>query len=269
MADAPMAEGGGILAGLAGRPILVTNDDGVNAHGIGILERIARSLSDDVWVVAPETEQSAASHSLTINRPLRTRELGPKRFTVDGTPTDCVLLGISRVMREHGRPALVLSGINHGSNLGEDVTYSGTIAAAMEATLLGVQAIAVSQHYEHGTPIDWSASEVWAERAIRGCLMTDWPADVLMNVNIPARLPDAVTGIHVVRHGKRKLGDQLVERLDPRGRPYVWIGTLRGPAERADDTDIHVVLSGGVSVTPLDMNMTHRGMVDRLAGIFM
>lgn len=237
--------------------ILVTNDDGIHADGIQVLERIARSLSDDVWVVAPEAEQSAASHSLTIHRPLRLRQYAEKRYSVDGTPTDCVLLAVNKIMAE-GKPTLVLSGVNQGSNIGEDVTYSGTIAAAMEATLLGVPAIALSQHYERADgPPNWASAERWGPEVVRKAVTVAWPRNVLLNVNFPACDPAAVTGIQVVRHGKRKIGDELVERTDPRGRPYVWIGTLRGEADVSPDTDIHVVLSGGIPVTPLFLDLTH------------
>lgn len=236
--------------------ILVTNDDGIHANGLKVLEGIARALTDDVWVVAPEMEQSAASHSLTINRPLRMRQLGEKRFTVDGTPTDCVLLAVNRLMQDT-RPTLVLSGVNQGSNIGEDVTYSGTIAAAMEATLLNVPAIALSQHYDRGEVIDWSAAEAHGADVIRKAVSVAWPKNVLLNVNFPARPAAEVTGVQVVRHGKRKIGDDLVERIDPRGKPYIWIGTLRGEADVSPDTDIHVVFSGGISVTPIFLDLTH------------
>ena len=247
--------------------ILVTNDDGINAQGLKVLETIARSLSDDVWVVAPEMEQSAASHSLTINRPLRLRKLDEKRYTVDGTPTDCVLLAVNHVMKD-ARPTLVLSGVNQGSNIGEDVTYSGTIAAAMEATLLGVPAIAMSQHYENGNPIDWDAAEAWSADVIRKAVAAAWPKNVLLNVNFPARKAAEVTGVQVVRHGKRKIGDELVERVDPRGKPYIWIGTLRGEADVAPDTDIHVVFSGGISVTPIYLDLTHTPTLQTLRQAF-
>jgi len=247
--------------------ILVTNDDGIHAQGLKVLERIAHALSDDVWVVAPEMEQSAASHSLTINRPLRLRKLDEKRFTVDGTPTDCVLLAVNHVMKD-ARPTLVLSGVNQGSNIGEDVTYSGTIAAAMEATLLGVPAIAMSQHYENGNPIDWSAAEAWGADVVRKAVTVAWPKNVLLNVNFPARKAEEVTGIQVVRHGKRKIGDELLERVDPRGKPYIWIGTLRGEADVAPDTDIHVVFSGGISVTPVFLDLTHTPTLQTLRQAF-
>ncbi|PWC32417.1 5'/3'-nucleotidase SurE [Azospirillum sp. TSO35-2] len=247
--------------------ILVTNDDGIHAQGLKVLESIARSLSDDVWVVAPEMEQSAASHSLTINRPLRLRKLDERRFTVDGTPTDCVLLAVNHVMKD-ARPTLVLSGVNQGSNIGEDVTYSGTIAAAMEATLLNVPAIAMSQHYETGQPIDWSAAEAYGAEVVRKAVTVAWPKNVLLNVNFPARPAAEVTGMRVVRHGKRKIGDELLERVDPRGKPYIWIGTLRGEADVADDTDIHVVFNGGISITPVFLDLTHTPTLQTLRQAF-
>ncbi|MFD1623220.1 5'/3'-nucleotidase SurE [Azospirillum griseum] len=247
--------------------ILVTNDDGIHAQGLKVLEGIARSLTEDVWVVAPEMEQSAASHSLTINRPLRLRKLDERRFTVDGTPTDCVLLAINHVMKD-ARPTLVLSGVNQGSNIGEDVTYSGTIAAAMEGTLLGVPSIALSQHYEPGHPIDWSAAIAHGADVVRKALTIAWPKNVLLNVNFPACPADAVTGVKVVRHGKRKIGDELVERVDPRGKPYIWIGTLRGEADVTEDTDIHTVFHGGISITPIDLDLTHTPTLHTLKQAF-
>lgn len=248
--------------------ILLSNDDGIHAQGLQVLETIARSLSDDVWVVAPEAEQSAASHSLTIHRPLRLKQVGEKRYTVDGTPTDCVLLAINHVMKGDDKPTLVLSGINQGSNIGEDVTYSGTIAAAMEATLLGVPAIALSAHFLSGEPIKWQTAERWGAEVIRKAVTVAWPKNVLLNVNFPAVEPDDVTGIQVVRHGKRKIGDELMERIDPRGRPYIWIGALRGEADIATDTDIHTVFQGGISVTPLFLDLTHNPTLATLKQAF-
>jgi 5'-nucleotidase len=247
--------------------ILLSNDDGIHAPGLEVLERIARSISDDVWVVAPETEQSGASHSLTIHRPLRLRQLGERRFVVDGTPTDCVLLAINHILKDR-RPDLVLSGVNHGSNMGEDVTYSGTIAAAMEATLLGVPAIALSQHLDPTRPADWPTAERWGPEVVAKAMSVAWPRNVLVNVNFPSVGPDDVNGIHVVRHGKRKIGDDLHERVDPRGRTYFWIGTLRGQEDVLPDTDIGVIMENGISVTPLDLDLTHRPTLDAMGGIF-
>ncbi|HYC04699.1 MAG TPA: 5'/3'-nucleotidase SurE [Azospirillaceae bacterium] len=254
-------------ADLRGKRILISNDDGIHATGLGVLERIARQLSDDVWVVAPEAEQSGASHSLTMHRPLRLKEVGEKRYTVDGTPTDCVLLAINHLMADH-RPDLVLSGVNHGNNLGEDVTYSGTIACAMEATLLGVRAIAMSQRVsDEGAP-HWDTAEAWGPQVVRKAMAVEWPRHVLVNVNFPHRPPDQVTGIEVVRHGNRKIGDQLDERIDPRGRRYFWIGPVRADSTVAPDTDVHVVREGGISVTPIYMDLTHYDTLAALRGAF-
>lgn len=247
--------------------ILCSNDDGIAAPGLAVLEAIARQLTDDVWVVAPETEQSATSHSLTIHRPLRLRQLGEKRFAVDGTPTDCVLLAVNHVMAD-ARPTLVLSGVNHGQNIGEDVTYSGTIACAMEATLLGVRAVALSQRIPPGGAVDWGNAQRYGADIISRVLGVDWPAHVLMNVNFPDVPPDRMTGIRVVRHGNRKIGDELDERIDPRGRRYYWIGAARGEQEMPADTDVHVVAKGGIAVTPLHLDLTHYGCLDRLAERF-
>jgi len=247
--------------------ILLSNDDGIHAPGLEVLEKIARTLSDDVWVVAPETEQSGASHSLTLHRPLRMREMGERRFAVDGTPTDCVLLAINHILKDR-KPDLVLSGVNHGSNLGEDVTYSGTIAAAMEATLLGIAAIAMSQHLDPAQPALWQTALHWGPEGVRKAVSVGWPRNVLMNVNFPSVEPGLAQGIHVVRHGQRKVGDDLIERTDPRGRSYFWIGTLRGEADTLPDTDIGVVMDKGIAITPLFLDLTHTPTLETLRTVF-
>lgn len=247
--------------------ILISNDDGINAPGIKVLEKVARSLSNDVWVVAPETEQSAAGHSLTIRRPLRVRKLSRRRFAVDGTPTDAVLLGINHVMKGK-RPDLVLSGVNRGGNLGEDVTYSGTVAAAMEATILGVPAIAFSQFYTPDHPMRWSTADHWAPLVIRKALAAGWGRNVLINVNFPDVPHAQVGGIEITRQGKRKIGDDLTERLDPRGEPYIWIGAQRSEQRSTPGTDIEAIFRGAVSVTPLCVDLTHRATMQALEGVF-
>ncbi|MGH6902631.1 MAG: 5'/3'-nucleotidase SurE [Geminicoccaceae bacterium] len=248
----------------AGRPrILVTNDDGINAPGLRILERVARELSSDVWVVAPETNQSGASHSLTMHRPLRIRKVARRRFAIDGTPTDCVLLALQTVIK-NGPVDLVLSGINHGANLGEDVTYSGTIAAAMEATLFNVPAIALSQSCRNGQPVKWTTAEQHAPGIISRLFQEDWQKDLLINVNFPDYAAGSVKGMQVTTQGKRKLGDELLERIDPRGEPYVWIGGLRVEEGYQNGTDLQAVAEGYISVTPIHMDMTHRASFERL-----
>lgn len=255
------------IADLSGARILVSNDDGVDAPGIKVLERVAKSLTRDVWVVAPTTEQSAVAHSLTVRQPLRIHRLSRRRFAVSGTPTDSVLLGIRHVMK--GKPPdLVLSGINRGGNLGEDVTYSGTVAAAMEGTLLGIPSIAFSQHLSGDHPVKWSTAEHWAGQIIRRITAVGWPRNVLINVNFPDVAHGHVSGVEVVRQGKRKLGDELAERVDPHGQPYYWIGGQRAEDRGHPGTDLEAVCRGMVAVTPLCVDFTSRDAMDKLTTAF-
>lgn len=250
---------------LAGSRIFLTNDDGIRAEGLEVLERIARAFTDDVWVVAPETEQSGASHSLSLHRPLRLRRLGERRFAVDGTPTDCVFLGLNRAVMDR-RPDLVLSGVNFGANVGEDVTYSGTIAAAMEATLLNVPAIALSQAV---TPDDrvayWDTAERWGIEAVKRCVGLTWPPHVMMNVNFPAVPAEAVSGLVAAPQALLHTGNDVEHRIDPRGRAYFWIGMVR-PHDRAVDPgcDIAALARGQVTITPLHLDLTHGATLHRL-----
>ncbi len=247
--------------------ILVTNDDGVHAPGLEVLTRIAKTLSEDVWVVAPEHEQSATSHSLTLRRPLRARKMGQNRYAVDGTPTDCVLVALHRLIRE--KPAdLVLSGVNHGANLGEDVTYSGTIAAAMEGALLGVRSIALSQMRDGDGVIHWSTAERYAPDIIRELVTLPWPADVLVNINFPPCLPDKVNGIRSCRQGRRDNAIQVVEGRDPAGREYLWLGDFVRDSGSGPDTDLGAIVDGAIAVTPLHLDLTHGAMLERFQGLF-
>src|SRR5437764_8541532 len=194
--------------------ILLTNDDGIHAPGLAVLEEIARTLSDDVWVVAPETDQSGVSHSLSLNDPLRLREIDERHFAVKGTPTDCVLMGVRHLMQE--APDLILSGVNRGQNVAEDVTYSGTIAAAMEGTILGVPSLAISQAYGPSAArrnVFWETAETHAPAIIRRILAEGIPKDVLVNVNFPDCRPTEVAGLAVTVQGKR---DSELLRLDER-----------------------------------------------------
>jgi 5'-nucleotidase len=255
MADPP----GGSLAAR----ILVSNDDGIDAPGLALLERIARELSSDVWVVAPEMEQSGAGHSLTTRRPLRLTEVATHHYIVDGTPTDCILLALKRLLR--GRlPTLVLSGINAGSNVAEDMTYSGTVAAAMEATLFGIPAIALSQEYRDRGLVPWATAEAFAAETIKKLIAQPWPKETLYNINFPATPPSLVRGFAVTHQGKRTLGDNLTEGLDPRGRHYYWIGPARPNGEAEPGTDLAALADNRVSITPVHLNLTNVPVVAAL-----
>jgi len=247
--------------------ILVSNDDGIDSHGIKVLENIARDLSDDVWVVAPEQEQSGASHSLTTRHPLRLREVARQRYMVDGTPTDCVLLALKRLLRERP-PDLVLSGINAGSNVGEDLTYSGTVAAAMEATLLGIPAMALSQEYRDRDAIPWEVGEAFAPEVIRRLVRLPWPDSTLFNINFPAVMPAQVGGFAVTSQGKRAIADNLTEGVDPRGRPYYWIGPVRDRGAAEPGTDVAALGDNLVSITPIYLNLTNVPVLAALRKVF-
>ncbi len=246
--------------------ILVTNDDGIHAPGLAVAETIARSLSDDVWVVAPETEQSGASHSLTLTLPLRMREIDKRRFAVTGTPTDCVMLGTAHIMKDHP-PNLVLSGVNRGSNVADDVTYSGTIAGAMEGCALGIPSIAMSQVYfsEEGREIGWKVAEAHGPALVKKLVETGWPEDVLININFPDCDPDQLKGIEITRQGKRDLQTAALDRrIDARGRPYFWIGFKRVRSNPPEGTDLRAIYDKRISVTPLHLNLTELSVVETL-----
>jgi 5'/3'-nucleotidase len=247
--------------------ILVSNDDGIGSPGIKLLEEIARDLSSEVWVVAPEQEQSAASHSLTTRRSLRMSEVSARRYAVDGTPTDCVMLAVKHLLRDR-RPDLVLSGVNAGSNLGDDLTYSGTVAGAMEATLLDIPAIALSQHYLEGEPIPWQTAAGFAPDIIRRLTRLPWPAHTLININFPAANPDEVDGIAVTSQGKRAIADNLTERLDPRGRPYYWIGPIPEDGVAEPGTDLAAIYDKQVSITPIYLDLTNIPVLALLKKVF-
>jgi 5'-nucleotidase len=237
--------------------ILLSNDDGFGAPGLEVLRDVVETLCDDVWVVAPETEQSGAGHSLTIGRPLRIRERGPKAYSIDGTPTDCVLLSINRILSDH-KPDLVLSGVNRGTNLGEDVTYSGTIAAAFEATILGVPAIAFSQDLGKGDVEDWRVAKAHLGELLGRLVATGWPRNTLINVNFPSGDGTAVTGIRATSQGREKVGDEIAQAFDPRGRAYYWIGKKHVGEDAVGDSDVAAVAAGAISVTPIDLDFTDR-----------
>lgn len=248
--------------------ILIANDDGIKSEGIAALERIARSLSDDVWVVAPEMEQSGAGHSLTLHEPIRIRQVDERHFAVLGTPTDTVLMGVMEILADKP-PGLILSGINHGANLAEDVTYSGTIAAAMEGTLLEIPSIALSCLTPAGGKIDWSVPEHFAPAIIRDVTSVTWPAHTLININFPGLPREQVKGVKLCPQGRRRIDAAKIDRRhDPRGRPYYWIG---GPgSEPFDDmpgADFHQIADGYITVTPLDLDLTDYPFMEKLRGV--
>lgn len=266
--------------------ILLTNDDGVNASGLKLLERIARLFSDDIWTVAPTEEQSGAGHSLTLSRPVRLRKLGERRFCVTGTPTDAVMMAVAHLMKETP-PDLVLSGVNRGANLGEDVTYSGTVSAAMEGAMAGIPAIALSQAYaregmgdistglpsrppeDGAAPSTFAAAEAWAERVLRPIVEGGMPPRTLVNVNFPALAPDAVKGVRVAQQGRHDYGRlRIVPRTDPRGYDYFWFGLAPMVETPGHSTDLEVVADGYVAVTPLHLDLTHSPSLARLAELY-
>ncbi len=237
--------------------ILVTNDDGYGAEGIRALERIALALSDDVWVVAPATEQSATSHALTLRRPLRVEQKGERHYTVDGTPTDCVLVACYHIMKER-QPDLVLSGINLGANMAEDVLYSGTVAAAMEAAAVGARAIAMSQVRLPNGSLDFSGAEQRGPEIVRALCALTWRGETLMNVNFPGVLADEMGPVKVVSLGRRESGTTIVEGRDPGGRPYIWIGQYLTDETSGAESDLTTVAEGKIAVTPLYLDMTDK-----------
>ncbi|MEA3044301.1 MAG: 5/3-nucleotidase [Sphingomonadales bacterium] len=251
--------------------ILLTNDDGVNATGLKILEAIARLFSDDIWIVAPAEEKSGAGHSLTLTVPIRLRKLGERRFCVTGTPTDAVMMGLAHVMKD-ARPDLILSGVNRGANLGEDVTYSGTVSAAMEGALAGIPSVALSQNYAKegmGDTVPFAAAEAWADRVLRPLLAAPFAPRTLVNVNFPALPPDQVKGIRVVRQGIRDYGRlRIDQRTDTRGYDYYWFGMRPVLHTPGHVTDLEAIADGYVTVTPLHLDLTHEESLERLAELY-
>ena len=252
--------------------ILCTNDDGIHAPGLKVVEEIAKQVGTDVWVVAPELDQSGVSHSLSLNDPMRLREIGPRHFAVRGTPTDCVIMGSRHVMA-NAMPDIVLSGVNKGRNVAEDVVYSGTIAGALEGTILGLPSFALSQEFSVETkhkPL-WETALKFGPDVIKKVMKLGVPRDTVINVNFPACLPNEVKGIVVTRQGKRNQGFLRVdERRDGRGNPYYWIGfeklvVIDTPGE---GTDLAALEGDYVSVTPLRLDRTDMAFSEKLVGVF-
>ncbi len=242
--------------------ILVSNDDGIHAEGIKRLASALRRVGS-VYVVAPDRERSAASHSLTLHRPLRVLETAKQTYAVDGTPTDCINLAVHGILSV--RPDLVVSGINRGINLGEDVSYSGTVSAAMEGTLLNIPSIAVSLEGEYGKEAyDYKPAAAFAAKIARHVLKTGLPKDTLINVNIPQ--VKNIKGYRITHLGKRFFNDVVVEKLDPRGKKYYWIGGSVDRWEGGKECDFHAMQKGYISITPLHLDLTNYSSLEELNG---
>jgi 5'-nucleotidase len=240
--------------------ILITNDDGIHSEGIAALEDALREIGT-VYVVAPESEMSGASHSLTLARPLRIRRIDERHWTVDGTPTDCVTLALNRILPADERPDICCSGINHGANLGDDATYSGTVAGAMESTILGVPGLAfslvgISNH-------DFTESARIAREVTERALAEGIPEATLLNVNVPNGMP---RGLRVTKQGFKTARPVISEHIDPRGKPYYWIGEVREGFRAEGGTDFEAIDEGFVSITPMRADLTSHTAIDSLAG---
>ena len=248
--------------------VLIVNDDGIDAPGIVLLEEVVRQFTDDVWVVAPDEERSGAGHSLSMSHPIRMRRLDDRHFAVKGTPTDCALLGIYELTTDR-RPDLLLSGINRGPNLAEDITYSGTASAAMEGVMLGIPSVALSQIIRYQSEIHWATSREYAPLVIRKLLGMRWRPGTFMNVNFPNCPPAAVAGIRVTRQGMRPGGAFVpVRRVDERHVPYYWIKAAFPDGGHQHGNDLQSALDNEVSITPLQIDMTAQELLPELTELF-
>jgi 5'-nucleotidase len=236
--------------------VLLVNDDGIDSPGIKLLEELVRSFTDDVWVVAPDEEKSGFSHSISMTIPIRVKKLDERRFAVKGTPTDCALLAAYELM-EGAKPTVLISGINRGANLAEDVTYSGTAAAAMEGALLGIRSIALSQVFTIGGPVHWDTARRYTLPLIEKLLTCDWEPGSFVSINFPDVPPDAVNGVRVTTLGRRLPGSfQPVRRVDERDFPYYWIKLAYKVGALEPGTDLHAISENAVSVTPMHLDLT-------------
>lgn len=253
---------------LANCRFLLTNDDGIDAPGIKLLEEIARDISDDVWVIAPDHEKSGAGHSISIHTPIRLRQHAKKRWAVIGTPTDCVLMAYYEIMRDC-RPTIVLSGINNGANLAEDVSYSGTIAAAMEGTLLGIRSISLSVVRALDGQANWETARHHGPDLLRRLIaMTDWPRNSFINVNFPDTAPDGVAGVRITSQGQRPPGAFSIDaRVDARHVPYYWVKLSYPEGEKHPETDLHAIHEQAISVTPIQLDFTDQAWRQRLQSV--
>ncbi len=247
--------------------ILLTNDDGIDAPGLRVLEKIASQIAREVWIVAPETDQSGTSHSLSLHEPLRATQRGERRFGITGTPGDCVVMA-SHLMGDQ-RPDLVLSGVNRGSNLGTETIFSGTVGAAMTATLLGMRSIAMSQTYVGRERMHWETAETLGPDVVRRLLATEWDAGVCLNVNFPAVAPEDAGPMRLTRQGAGVVqGIEADEKHDPRGQSYYWLRFLRSGVDTLPDSEASAVRDGAVSVTPLRFERTDMPALQQLRAAF-
>ncbi len=244
--------------------ILLTNDDSIHDEGFDVLERIARTLSDDVWMVAPQTDQSGIAHALTLNHPLRIRKYGDQRFAVDGTPTDCVIMAVRELMPEP--PDLILSGVNSGYNIGDFVNYSGTVAGAMEGMLMGIKSVALSQGYDFDDRriVPWQTAETHAPAILRQLIDYDLPVGTFLNVNFPNCAPDEVQGCSVASQGKFMHSLHIEERADGRKFPYYWLRFQGKEPVYQKGSDIQALADKKISITPLKTNLTDMDNLARL-----
>jgi 5'-nucleotidase len=248
--------------------VLIVNDDGIDAPGVILLEEIVRRFTDDIWVVAPDEERSGAGHSLSLTYPIRVRQRDARHFAVKGTPTDCALLGVYEVMRDR-RPDVLLSGINRGPNLAEDITYSGTASAAMEGAMLGIPSVALSQVIAYKSEIHWDTSRTYAPGVIERLLGMEWRPGTFVNVNFPNCPPSEVTGIRVTSQGLRPPGTfQPAARVDERHVPYYWIKVAYPHGGEAAGNDLQAAADNAVSITPLHLNMTAHDLMPSLTTLF-
>ena len=245
--------------------ILCSNDDGIHARGLESLEKIARSLSDDVWVVAPQEEQSGAARALTLAHPIRIRQYDERRFSVSGTPTDAVMMGVTKILGDK-KPDLVLSGVNNGQNVAEDVTFSGTIAAALQGMTFGIPSIALSLSRFSRETARWATPETHGAPIIKRLLDEGWPSDVVINVNFPDADPDDIKGIEVTSQGQRDAVQLFAEeRKDLRGGTYYWYGYTGQLSDPPEGTDLRAIYDGRISITPLHLALTHQDSHDALS----
>jgi 5'-nucleotidase len=237
--------------------ILVTNDDGIDSPGLTVLADALKAIGE-VWIVAPDRERTAVAHAVTLHKPLRLHRLAPRTFSVNGTPVDCVNLALLKVMPKP--PAIVVSGINKGVNLGDDVLYSGTVSAAMEGTILGISSIAVSQ--EGRETFRFPVAANYAARIVRQVLAQGLPDETLLNVNVPNLALRAIKGVRITCLSRRRFDNPIIEKLDPHGRKYYWIAGTRVSWSRSKNADHEAIEQGRVSVTPIHLDCTNYAALD-------